>query len=652
MPHAGHRPASSPAQPASPFTRESLALMYSRMFLRHAFVCWILIPLVLATGRARLANADDADAASTPAEIDWDIENPPGPQFQQAIDTTEGTWINVDVSPDGSEVVFDLLGDLYVMPISGADGTGGNYPRKLTQGVSWDMQPRFRPDGAWIAFTSDRAGSSKRAGDNLWLIRREGSELRQVTNETYRLVNGPAWSPDGQYLVGRKHFTSRRSLGAGEMWLYHWAAADAKAMSGVQLTERPNDQKDVNEPSFSPDGRYLYYSQDTTPGDSFEYDKDSNQQIYVIRRLDLVEGQTQSFVTGPGGACRPTPSPDGTRLAFVRRVGAKTGLHILDLKSGAIRLIYDQLERDMQEAWAIHGVYPSFAWTPDSQDLVIWAKGKIRRINSQDGSSSVIPFLIRDQRQLTQRVRFTVPVAPTEFPVRMLRWVVTSPTGNQVAYQALGQIYVRDLPDGVPRRLTSQNEHFEFFPSYSRDGRYLVYTTWDDDELGSIRIASVAGEGGQENWKVTSEPGHYLEPVFSPDGATVVYVKSSGGYIRSPLYSRDTGLYQVGSRGGDARADSPVGIVAPICGRFRSRVLCREQPGEGGGQSSPGFDRSGGKGPAYSLSKHLGHGFSRLAGRQVAGVHRAFSRVPGPLRPDRQGHRDRSQIGSSPDRSS
>ena len=65
----------------------------------------------------------------------WDIEAPPGPHGVQEIDTTEGTWMNLDVSPDGREIVFDLLGDIYLMPISGADGSGNVFPKKLTKGV-------------------------------------------------------------------------------------------------------------------------------------------------------------------------------------------------------------------------------------------------------------------------------------------------------------------------------------------------------------------------------------------------------------------------------------------------------------------------------------------------------------------------------------
>lgn len=478
----------------------------------------------------------------------WDIESPPGPDGEQAIDVEEGTWMNLDVSPEGDEIVFDLLGDIYIMPIHGAGGE--ERPRKLTSGIGWDMQPRFSPDGLWIAFTSDRQGKSQKSGDNIWIMRRDGSEPKQITNETYRLLNNPVWSPDGNYLVARKHFTGRRSLGSGEMWMYHRAALDANAMEGVQLTKKPNDQKDVNEPIFSRDGRYLFYSQDTTPGDAFEYDKDSNKQIYTVKRLDLTSGETETFISGAGGACRPIPSPDGKTIAFVRRVGAKTGLHLLDIESGKIRLLYDALERDMQEAWAIHGVYPVYAWLPDGQSLVLWAKGKIRRIQVADGTEEVIPFRVTDTRQVRKPVRFPIEVAPDAFPVKMLRWVQVSPLGNQVVYQALGYLYVKDLPDGEPRRLTSQTDHFEFYPSYSPDGKYVVYSTWNDEKFGSIRICSASADDG-ESWRVTEQPGHYLQPVFSPDATSIAYVKSSGGYLRSSLWSREPGIYTIPAKGGE-----------------------------------------------------------------------------------------------------
>ena len=538
------------------------------MPIRSLFLFLYLVFLVCPAMAEETGDSPNKDAA-------WDVESPPGPLSEQQIDVTEGTWISLDVSPDGKQIVFDLLGDIYLMPIEGAHGASS--PTRLTSGIAWDMQPRFSPDGKSIAFTSDRTGKNNKAGDNIWTMSIDGQQLTQVTQETYRLLNGPAWSADGNYIVARKHFTSRRSLGAGEMWMYHRHAANAKAQTGIQLTKKPTDQKDVNEPIFSPDGKYLYYSEDVSPGSTFQYDKDSNKQIYVVKRLDLETGETETYISGPGGACRPTPSPDGLQIAFVRRVGAKTGLHLFDTRSGHVRLIYDQLERDMQEAWAIHGVYSSFAWTPDGQSIVVWAKGKIRRVDVETGTARIIPFHIKDTRQVSPALRYPIEVAPDEFDVKMLRNVVTSPDGKTVAYQALGYIYLKSLPDGKPERLTQQSDHFEFMPSFSADGKHLVYVTWHDERLGAIRIAKV--QVGTKGTRLTQQPGHYRNPVMSPDGKRIVFEKSGSGSLVSPLWSHERGIYQMPRNGGDATLVTKHGR-RPAFGADSDRIFVLQQNSE------------------------------------------------------------------------
>jgi Tol biopolymer transport system component len=151
-------------------------------------------------------------------------------------------------------------------------------------------------------------------------------------------------------------------MGSGEIWLYH-----AVGGKGVALNEKPNWQKDLGEPAFSPDARYLYFSQDVTPGRTFEYNKNSNDEIFAIQRLDLADGTIEPFVTGPGGAVRPVPSPDGKWLAFVRRVRNQSTLFVKDLSDGRELPIWGGLERDLQETWSVQGVYPSFAWLPGAR---------------------------------------------------------------------------------------------------------------------------------------------------------------------------------------------------------------------------------------------------------------------------------------------
>jgi imidazolonepropionase-like amidohydrolase/Tol biopolymer transport system component len=479
--------------------------------------------------------------AAAPAEAEkkedkkWKVAEPIGPaRHDAAIDVTEGTWLSVDVSPDGQEIAFDLLGDIYTIPIAGGEA------KAITTGIEWDMQPRYSPNGKWIAFTSDRAG-----GDNVWIMNRDGSDPKQVSKETFRLLTQPYWTPDSEFIVARKHFTSERSLGAGEMWIYHRSGGD-----GLQLTKKRTDQKDTGEPAFSPDGRYLYYSDDTTPGAIFQYNKDPNTQIYVIQRLDRQTGEIEAFVTGPGGSIRPTPSPDGKSLAFVRRVRYKSVIYVLDLESGRETPLYDGLDRDMQETWAVHGVYPSMAWTPDNRSIVFWSGGHLNRIDVATKQVANIPFHVKATRSVAEAVRFPIEVAPSQFAVKMLRWPLVSPTGKQVVYQTLGYLYIRDLPSGTPRRLTKQNDHFEFYPAWSRDGKWIVYTTWNDQTFGSVRVAPALGGEGRV---VTQKPGHYVEPAFSPDGGRIVYRSTSDGFLMPAIWSRETGLFVVPTSGGASK---------------------------------------------------------------------------------------------------
>jgi Tol biopolymer transport system component len=275
----------------------------------------------------------------------WSVEEPPGASREIDINTTRGTWMSLDVSPDGATVVFDLLGDVYRLPIAGGKA------EPIDSGLSWSMQPRFSPDGSSVAYTSDAGG-----GDNIWIMRADGSDKRQLTDEDFRLLNNPSWSPDGNYIAARKHYTTTRSLGTGEIWLYH-----VKGGEGIVVVEKPSEehQKELGEPAFSPDGRYIYFSFDSTPGSTFQYAQDSNAQIFEIRRHDLETGRTTSFVTGAGGAVRPEPSPDGRWLAFVRRLEGKSALFLKDLTSGAERPIVTELDQDLQEVWGVHGLYPN-----------------------------------------------------------------------------------------------------------------------------------------------------------------------------------------------------------------------------------------------------------------------------------------------------
>jgi imidazolonepropionase-like amidohydrolase/Tol biopolymer transport system component len=477
-------------------------------------------------------------AAVAPAESKapkWDVEHPRGLTTRKVpIDTTEGTWMNVDVSPDGSRVAFDMLGDIYVMPISG--GT----PTRIAEGLSYEQQPRWSPDGTRIAFVSDRGG-----GDNVWIMNADGSDKRQLTKEDFRLLNQPSWSPDGRYIVAKKHFTTGRSLGTGEVWLYH-----VEGGKGVLLVKRKDEkfQKELGEPTFAADGKSVYFTRNITPGGTFQYAQDSNTELFAIDRYELESGETHRVTAGNGGAVRPSPSPDGKYLAFVRRERAKSKLYVRDLASGNERKVYDALDQDMQETWAVTGVYPNMDWTADSKEVVFWAGGKIRRVPVSGGEAREIPFHVRDDRVVANSLHPTVDVAPASFETKMVRWAQMSPDGRQVVFESLGKLWIRPANGGAPRPLTRGNGNaFEAWPSWSRDGRSITFVRWSDSELGEVQVVSASGGSPR---KVTTQPGHYARPRFAPDGRSIVFEAGKGGGLTSDHWSRDAGVYVVPASGG------------------------------------------------------------------------------------------------------
>ena len=460
----------------------------------------------------------------------WDIEKFRGTTKNFTINTDEGTWMNLDVSPDGKDIVFDILGDIYIMPVSG--GTA----KLLSGGAAFDVQPRFSPNGRYISYTSDRSG-----GDNIWIMNRDGSNKRQITKESFRLLNNATWMPNSEYIVARKHFTGTRSLGAGEMWMYNINGGD-----GVQLTKRKNDQQDSGEPNISPNGKFLYYSEDVTPGPTFEYSKDPNGTIYAIKQLDLTTGKTTDLIRQQGGAARPQISPDGKLMAFVKRVRLKSVLYIQNLQTGEESPVFDDLSKDQQETWAIFGVYPNFAWTPDSRSLVFYAKGKIKKVDLASLSVSEIPFQVTTNQTVQQSLHFPQQVFTPEFSSKMIRQLTTSPDGKMVVFNAAGFLYKKELPNGTPERVTNGLD-FEFEPSFSPDGKYVVYTTWSDEFKGSIKRADV--RSGRFT-TLTDEKGFYYSPSYSSKGDRVVFRKGRGNDVLGQTYGKGGGIYVMSANGG------------------------------------------------------------------------------------------------------
>tara|TARA_B100000508_G_scaffold37321_1_gene29161 strand:+ start:76 stop:3423 length:3348 start_codon:yes stop_codon:yes gene_type:complete len=485
------------------------------------------------SAQAAATPSDDNTTVDTLAETskydveNWQVTQPPFKLNEVAISTNETTWSSLDVSPNGKFMIFDMLGDLYKVDIKGGNAT------PLIQDFAWNIHPAISPDGKQVAFVSDRDGLS-----NVWVMDIDGTHLKQITREKKDIIHAPKWSPDGEYLVVTKGIMSSRSIPAGEIWMYHKSGGD-----GLQIKARNSgkrDQQNIADPAFSHDGRYIYFTENTVPGSRFEYNRDPLEGIFAITRYDRESGDERRYISGTGGAVVPTPSPDGKYVAFVRRVKDKTALFLKDIKTGTETPLTFALERDMQEGFGSEGYFTYFDWTPDASAIVYWSRGKFHIIDVDSKETDTLNVHIDTTVKFADALRFPVDVAPDNVEVKMTRWSQMSPNGKSILFQALGKLYVRDVKSGKVKRLTKQNDHDEYYPRYSNDGKSIVYTTWNDQDLGTVRVVSARGGKGKV---ISVQPGHYIEPSFSTDGKKVVFRKFTGGSLLDPKYSVDPGIY-------------------------------------------------------------------------------------------------------------
>lgn len=413
------------------------------------------------------------------------------------VKTNEGTWMSLDVSPDGKTIAFDFLGDIYTMPI-----TGGK-PTPFTKGMAFDSHPKFSPDGTKLLFLSDRSG-----GENIWWFSLDKKDSLQVTKGNTDHYQSAEWTPDGNYIVGSRGI---RNL---KLWMFH-----REGGSGAQLISKPDNLKTV-EPAFGPEGRYIWFAHRNS---AWNYNAQFPQ--YQIAVYDRETGEFDTRTQRYGSAFTPTLSPDGKWLVYGTRYNDQTGLVLRDLKTGDEKWLAYPVQHDEQESIAPLGVLPAMSFTPDSKEVVASYGGKFYRIPVAGGDAINIPFEIETEFLVGPAVNFNYPIKDEkEFTVTQIRDAVVSPDGKQVAFTALNRLYVYDLPNGTPKRVTGNN-FTEAQPTWSPDGSQLAWVTWENN----------GGHLYKKNLKVkdakvirlTSTPGLYTEPAWSFNNNRIVLFRGA-----------------------------------------------------------------------------------------------------------------------------
>ena len=419
--------------------------------------------------------------------------------------TSKGTWISLDVSPDGQTIVFDLLGDLYTMPAAGGKAT------RLTGGIAHDMQPRFSPDGKRVVFVSDRSGD-----ENIWVIAVDGRDTLQVSHGVESTYKSPEWTPDGQYIV-----VSKETFFANEkLWIYH-----VRGGKGLEMVQAPAGLRMLG-PAFGSDPRYVWYAQ---RAGSWQYNAILPQ--YQLGVYDRETGTRTTMSARYGSAFKPALSPDGKWLAYGSRHDAETGLRIRELATGEERWLAHPIQRDEQESLATMDVLPGYSFTPDSKGIVLSYGGEIWRVPVDSGAATKVPFSVDAEVAIGPEVNFDYRITDeTTFTLKQIRDAAPSPDGKRVVFSALDRLYLMDLPSGTPRRLTTQ-EVGEYYPAWSPDGLSIAFTTWDDNAGHVMRIPAAGGAPTT----LTRVSAFYQRPAWSPDGRKIVAIRSDARDLREAI---------------------------------------------------------------------------------------------------------------------
>jgi imidazolonepropionase-like amidohydrolase len=232
---------------------------------------------------------------------------------------------------------------------------------------------------------------------------------------------------------------------------------------------------------------------------------------------DRRTGQLATRTLNLGNAFRPAISPDGKSLAYASRRMAVTGLKVRDLASGDERWLSNDIQRDDIESRGSRDLLPGYAWTADSKAIILAHHGKIWSLDVASGKQTMIPFTAQVDQMIGELVKFEYPVNDTMLTVRQIRGARPSPDGKRLVFSALDRLWIMDLPNGTPRRMTTVTDG-EHMPVWSPDGKYIAYVSWNEDGGDIWRIPSAGGVPQ----KLTTQTAYYDDIAYSPTGSRIV----------------------------------------------------------------------------------------------------------------------------------
>jgi Tol biopolymer transport system component len=394
----------------------------------------------------------------------------------RAVTVTEGTNVNVTLSPDHKTIIMDLQETLWSLPVAGGAA------KRLTEPFLEPARPDWSPRGDWVAFQSYKGGTF-----HIWLMKPDGSGLRQLT-DGHGDDREPRFSPDGTKVA----FSSDRAFkGSYDIWV-------ADVATG-KLTQWTSSEADEYEPAWLPDGRIAFISGAGANGTTIQSSSGS--------------GESNTILNASAGARvdSPTFSPDGQRVAYTEISGGKARMMV----SG-------------QPVGTSDDVFPFPSTWLSSNEILYTGNGEIFVTNLTSGDTRTIPF------QATFNLnRAAYKHRQIDFDTASPRQVkgilnpMLSPDGKRVVFEALNQLWLMDI-GGKPAQLTHDN-FYKQSPAWSPDGRQIAFCS---DKAGAAAIYVLDTASKTERRITKSNDEADTDPAWSPDGTKIAYLNQNGaGYI-------------------------------------------------------------------------------------------------------------------------
>ncbi len=395
------------------------------------------------------------------------------PPVRKSVIVTEGTNLNITLSPDRKTIIMDLQETLWSLPVSG--GTA----KRLTEPFLEPARPDWSPKGDLVAFQGFKGGTF-----HIWVMKPDGSGVRQLT-DGHADDRDPRFSPDGTKVA----FSSDRAFqGNYDIWV-----ADVQTGKLTQWTQDPADEY---EPCWSPNGSEI----------AFVSGVGANANSIISA---TAKGERKTILTASSVGARvnsPSYAPDGTRIAYTETARGTSHL----LVSG----------KPVGEAADVFPFPPTWL---SAKELIYAADGKIL-VSTIGGATRSVPFRATfelNRPGYKQRVVDFDSTAP-----RLVKGIVNpalSPDGNRIVFGALNQLWLLEI-GGKPRQLTNDT-YYKQSPAWSPDGRLIAFSS---DKAGSPDIY-IHDLDSQSNRRVTTLPSSAeYDPAWSADGTLLSYNDNAG----------------------------------------------------------------------------------------------------------------------------